>query len=182
MLESFDNHPPIILPSGGFKVDLEVETLDDNIYKHLLYIRHFLWSLQSKSPHTSEGPGSAPPKVSCVPWGGCSSPGWAGGSWVPLQTPPSPVPRACCPHLQPGAVAEPSGRASGRISAANPPAWGAREGELEGQALPSNLVSREEGGRGDVCGQCSPSPCVFPVLPALHPAHPQQPGLHESTN
>ncbi|NXK89626.1 RADIL protein, partial [Formicarius rufipectus] len=66
MLESFDNHPPIILPSGGFKVDLEVETLDDNIYRHLLYIRHFLWSLQSKSPHTSEGPGSAPPKVACV--------------------------------------------------------------------------------------------------------------------
>ncbi|NXS30471.1 RADIL protein, partial [Pomatostomus ruficeps] len=62
MLESFDNHPPIILPSGGFKVDLEVETLDDNIYRHLLYIRHFLWSLQSKSPHASEGPGSAPPK------------------------------------------------------------------------------------------------------------------------
>ncbi|XP_075292437.1 LOW QUALITY PROTEIN: ras-associating and dilute domain-containing protein [Opisthocomus hoazin] len=62
MLESFDNHPPIILPGGGFKVDLEVETLDDNIYRHLLYIRHFLWSLQSKSPHASEGPGSAPPK------------------------------------------------------------------------------------------------------------------------
>ncbi|XP_010188480.1 PREDICTED: ras-associating and dilute domain-containing protein-like, partial [Mesitornis unicolor] len=61
-LESFDNHPPIILPSGGFKVDLEVETLDDNIYRHLLYIRHFLWSLQSKSPSASEGPGSAPPK------------------------------------------------------------------------------------------------------------------------
>ncbi|NXQ53595.1 RADIL protein, partial [Anthoscopus minutus] len=63
MLESFDNHPPIILPSGGFKVDLEVETLDDNIYRHLLYIRHFLWSLQSRSPHTSEGPGSALPKA-----------------------------------------------------------------------------------------------------------------------
>ncbi|XP_051488350.1 ras-associating and dilute domain-containing protein isoform X2 [Apus apus] len=62
VLESFDNHPPIILPSGGFKVDLEVETLDDNIYRHLLYIRHFLWSLQSKSPHSSEGPGLAPPK------------------------------------------------------------------------------------------------------------------------
>ncbi|TRZ26710.1 hypothetical protein HGM15179_000321 [Zosterops borbonicus] len=59
VLESFDNHPPIILPSGGFKVDLEVETLDDNIYRHLLYIRHFLWSLQSRSPHSSEGPGSA---------------------------------------------------------------------------------------------------------------------------
>ncbi|NXP97414.1 RADIL protein, partial [Vidua macroura] len=62
VLESFDNHPPIILPSGGFKVDLEVETLDDNIYRHLLYIRHFLWSLQSRSPHTSEGLGSALPK------------------------------------------------------------------------------------------------------------------------
>ncbi|XP_068002731.1 ras-associating and dilute domain-containing protein isoform X1 [Melanerpes formicivorus] len=62
MLESFDNHPPIILPSGGFKVDLEMETLDDNIYRHLLYIRHFLWSLQSKTPNPSEGPGSAPQK------------------------------------------------------------------------------------------------------------------------
>ncbi|KGL97270.1 Ras-associating and dilute domain-containing protein, partial [Charadrius vociferus] len=67
MLESFDNHPPIILPSGGFKVDLEVETLDDNIYRHLLYIRHFLWSLQSKSPHAGEGPGSAPPKLRRCP-------------------------------------------------------------------------------------------------------------------
>ncbi|NWT00176.1 RADIL protein, partial [Mionectes macconnelli] len=80
MLESFDNHPPIILPSGGFKVDLEVETLDDNIYRHLLYIRHFLWSLQSKSPHSSEGPGPAPPKVACIPQRDCSSPGWAGGA------------------------------------------------------------------------------------------------------
>ncbi|XP_027730453.1 ras-associating and dilute domain-containing protein [Vombatus ursinus] len=53
VLESYDNHPPIVLPSGGFKVDLEVECLDDNIYRHLLYIRHFLWSLQSKSSHGS---------------------------------------------------------------------------------------------------------------------------------
>ncbi|NXS74326.1 RADIL protein, partial [Pandion haliaetus] len=105
MLESFDNHPPIVLPSGGFKVDLEVETLDDNIYRHLLYIRHFLWSLRSKSPHTSEGSGSAPPKVAGTPWRDSSSPGWAGESWVPLETPLSPPPRACCPHLQPGAAA-----------------------------------------------------------------------------
>ncbi|XP_062443893.1 ras-associating and dilute domain-containing protein isoform X1 [Rhea pennata] len=62
VLESFDNHPPIILPSGGFKVDLEVETLDDNIYRHLLYIRHFLWSLRSKSPPGGDGPGPAPTK------------------------------------------------------------------------------------------------------------------------
>ncbi|NXQ33406.1 RADIL protein, partial [Alaudala cheleensis] len=88
MLESFDNHPPIILPSGGFKVDLEVETLDDNIYRHLLYIRHFLWSLQSRSPHTSEGPGSALPKVACVPRGDCASPGWGGGArWPPWGAP-----------------------------------------------------------------------------------------------
>nr|XP_033770314.1 ras-associating and dilute domain-containing protein isoform X2 [Geotrypetes seraphini] len=49
LLESFDNHPPIILPSEGFKVDLDKDSLDDNIYRHLLYIRHFLWSLQSKA-------------------------------------------------------------------------------------------------------------------------------------
>ncbi|NXT17297.1 RADIL protein, partial [Syrrhaptes paradoxus] len=114
MLESFDNHPPIILPSGGFKVDLEVETLDDNIYRHLLYIRHFLWSLHSKSPCAGEGPGSAPPKVACTPWRGCS-PGWAGGLGVPLE-PPKPSTKGS----QPGAAVMPSRRAAGRISAANP--------------------------------------------------------------
>ncbi|XP_025938754.1 ras-associating and dilute domain-containing protein [Apteryx rowi] len=62
VLESFDNHPPIILPSSGFRVDLEVETLDDDIYRHLLYVRHFLWSLQSKSPHGSRGSLCIPPK------------------------------------------------------------------------------------------------------------------------
>ncbi|XP_030432872.1 ras-associating and dilute domain-containing protein isoform X1 [Gopherus evgoodei] len=62
VLESFDNHPPIVLPSEGFKVDLEVETLDDNVYRHLLYIRHFLWSLQSKSPHASDLPELEPLK------------------------------------------------------------------------------------------------------------------------
>ncbi|KFQ57009.1 Ras-associating and dilute domain-containing protein, partial [Pelecanus crispus] len=109
VLESFDNHPPIILPSGGFKVDLEVETLDDNIYRHLLYIRHFLWSLQSKSPRTSEGPGSAPPKVACTPRRGCSAPGGGqeglGSLWIPLQ------------DQRQVLAALPSCRA------ANPPAW-----------------------------------------------------------
>ncbi|NWJ05691.1 RADIL protein, partial [Crypturellus undulatus] len=63
VLESFDNHPPIVLPSGGFKVDLDVETLDDNIYRHLLYIRHFLWSLRSKSPCGSNGTSPVPSKL-----------------------------------------------------------------------------------------------------------------------
>uniref|UniRef100_G1MXH9 Rap associating with DIL domain n=1 Tax=Meleagris gallopavo TaxID=9103 RepID=G1MXH9_MELGA len=70
VLESFDNHPPIVLPSAGFKVDLEVETLDDNIYRHLLYIRHFLWSLQSKSPQGSEGPCSHCPHIGPLHPGG----------------------------------------------------------------------------------------------------------------
>lgn len=67
----------------------------------------------------------------------------------------------------------PSRRAAGRISAANPPAWGLREGELEGQARPSNLVSGEEGGRGVSAGSAPLLPASFPVLPALHPACPQ---------
>ncbi|KAM8798388.1 ras-associating and dilute domain-containing protein [Eudromia elegans] len=62
VLESFDNHPPIVLPTGGFKVDLDAETLDDNIYRHLLYIRHFLWSLRSKSPAGSDGMSPVPTK------------------------------------------------------------------------------------------------------------------------
>ncbi|NXT85695.1 RADIL protein, partial [Zapornia atra] len=128
MLESFDNHPPIILPSGGFKVDLEVETLDDNIYRHLLYIRHFLWSLQSKSPQAGEGPGSAPLKVACTPGRGCVCPRGGRRVSVPSAAPPSPAPRAHCPRLQRGAAVMPSHRAAGRISAANPPAWGAGRG------------------------------------------------------
>lgn len=63
ILESFDNHPPIMLPTGGFKVDLETDHLDDNVYRHLLYIRHFLWSLRSKSPHSSDSLEAEPPKV-----------------------------------------------------------------------------------------------------------------------
>ncbi|KAJ6659705.1 hypothetical protein lerEdw1_018418 [Lerista edwardsae] len=66
ILESFDNHPPIMLPSGGFKVDLEVEHLNDNVYRHLLYIRHFLWSLRSKSPQPADVPEVEPPKTEMI--------------------------------------------------------------------------------------------------------------------
>nr|XP_056722262.1 LOW QUALITY PROTEIN: ras-associating and dilute domain-containing protein [Euleptes europaea] len=66
ILESFDSHPPIVLPSGGFKVDLEVEHLDDNVYRHLLYIRHFLWSLRSKSPYPGDSPEAEPPKTETI--------------------------------------------------------------------------------------------------------------------
>lgn len=69
VLESYENPPPIVLPSEGFQVDLEADCLDDSIYQHLLYIRHFLWSLRSKP---SAGGGPSQP-------GGLEVPGAAGG-------------------------------------------------------------------------------------------------------
>nr|XP_057931304.1 ras-associating and dilute domain-containing protein isoform X2 [Doryrhamphus excisus] len=49
LLESFENHPPIVLPSGGFSVDLDGERVEDSIYRQLLYVRHFLWGLRAKT-------------------------------------------------------------------------------------------------------------------------------------
>ncbi|XP_051561443.1 ras-associating and dilute domain-containing protein-like isoform X2 [Myxocyprinus asiaticus] len=54
LLESFENHPPIVLPSAGFKVDLESDCVEDSIYRQLLYVRHFLWGLRSRT-HNSNG-------------------------------------------------------------------------------------------------------------------------------
>ncbi|KAB1263274.1 Ras-associating and dilute domain-containing protein [Camelus dromedarius] len=65
VLESYENPPPIVLPSEGFQVDLEADCLDDSIYQHLLYIRHFLWSLRSKP-----SPGGGPAQPAC-PEGPC---------------------------------------------------------------------------------------------------------------
>ncbi|XP_061687052.1 ras-associating and dilute domain-containing protein [Syngnathoides biaculeatus] len=48
LLESFENHPPIVLPSGGFGVDLDGECVEDSVYRQLLYVRHFLWGLRAK--------------------------------------------------------------------------------------------------------------------------------------
>ncbi|XP_028257483.1 ras-associating and dilute domain-containing protein [Parambassis ranga] len=54
LLESFENHPPIVLPSAGFRVDLDSECVEDSIYRQLLYIRHYLWGLRTKTQtHTS---------------------------------------------------------------------------------------------------------------------------------
>ncbi|XP_029924292.1 ras-associating and dilute domain-containing protein [Myripristis murdjan] len=54
LLESFENHPPIVLPSAGFKVDLDSECVEDSIYRQLLYIRHYLWGLRTKTQtHTA---------------------------------------------------------------------------------------------------------------------------------
>ncbi|XP_023687440.2 ras-associating and dilute domain-containing protein-like [Paramormyrops kingsleyae] len=50
LLESFEEPPPIVLPSGGYQVALDSDAVDDSIYRQLLYLRHFLWGLRTKSP------------------------------------------------------------------------------------------------------------------------------------
>ncbi|CAK6446403.1 unnamed protein product [Pipistrellus nathusii] len=56
VLESYENPPPIVLPSEGFWVDLEADCPDDSIYQHLLHVRHFLWGLRNKpQPQGLEG-------------------------------------------------------------------------------------------------------------------------------
>jgi hypothetical protein len=72
VLESYENPPPIVLPSEGFQVDLEAECPDASVHQHLLYIRYFLWSLRGPG---SPGSGPAQPAVPevrpvCVGGGG----------------------------------------------------------------------------------------------------------------
>ncbi|KAK2918734.1 ras-associating and dilute domain-containing protein isoform X2 [Channa argus] len=56
LLESFENHPPIVLPSSGFRVDLDSDCIEDSIYRQLLYIRHYLWGLRTKTQtHANAG-------------------------------------------------------------------------------------------------------------------------------
>ncbi|MEQ2270003.1 hypothetical protein XENORESO_013568 [Xenotaenia resolanae] len=56
LLESFENHPPIVLPSSGFRVDLDSECVEDSIYRQLLYVRHYLWGLRTKTQIHSSTP------------------------------------------------------------------------------------------------------------------------------
>lgn len=66
ILESYENPPPIVLPSQGFQVDLEADCVEDSIYQHLLYIRHFLWGLRGQASPDS---GPAQPESIEVEWG-----------------------------------------------------------------------------------------------------------------
>ena len=56
LLESFENHPPIVLPSAGFRVDLDSECVEDSIYRQLLYVRHYLWGLRTKTQTHGNSP------------------------------------------------------------------------------------------------------------------------------
>ncbi|KAM4584469.1 ras-associating and dilute domain-containing protein isoform 2-T2 [Odontesthes bonariensis] len=55
LLESFENHPPIVLPSSGFSVDLDRDCVEDSIYRQLLYVRHYLWGLRTKTHSSAPG-------------------------------------------------------------------------------------------------------------------------------
>ena len=61
VLESYENPPPIVLPSEGFQVNLEADCPDAGVYQQLLYLRHFLWSLRSKP-----SPGAGPSQPGCL--------------------------------------------------------------------------------------------------------------------
>ncbi|NXO70150.1 RADIL protein, partial [Phainopepla nitens] len=158
MLESFDNHPPIILPSGGFKVDLEVETLDDNIYRHLLYIRHFLWSLQSRSPHTSEGPGSALPKVASTPRGIVPLLGGQEGlGFLCNPSKPTPLPRRIIAPWE----AVPSQR--GTPSSARPPPAGEPQLQEKLKQLQLGRSPVPKGGTAPTDSSCLLTPPTTPL-------------------
>ena len=81
VLESYENPPPIVLPSEGFQVDLDTECPDDRVYQHLLYIRHFLCGLRSQP-----GPSGAPTRPEGLQVPGTQQRG-ARGSGGPLCFP-----------------------------------------------------------------------------------------------
>ena len=77
ILESYENPPPIVLPSEGFQVDLEADCLDDSIYQHLLYLRHFLWGLRSQPSPRGGTPQPQGPEVPLSCWS--VAPAWTVG-------------------------------------------------------------------------------------------------------
>uniref|UniRef100_A0A3B3X5A4 Ras-associating and dilute domain-containing protein n=1 Tax=Poecilia mexicana TaxID=48701 RepID=A0A3B3X5A4_9TELE len=77
LLESFENHPPIVLPSSGFRVDLDSECVEDSIYRQLLYVRHYLWGLRTKTHRCTKRKRELLPPAH-------SSPRSGGGAWVEM--------------------------------------------------------------------------------------------------
>ncbi|XP_054574216.1 ras-associating and dilute domain-containing protein [Eptesicus fuscus] len=119
VLESYENPPPIVLPSEGFQVDLEADCPDDSIYQHLLYVRHFLWGLRSKpgagggapQPQVLEGP--HPPTPEGHPEGqSCPVAARAPGREAREAGPAHPPPSAGAPRTQ-GPPGRPRGPQAG---------------------------------------------------------------------
>uniref|UniRef100_A0A8C3X8L3 Ras-associating and dilute domain-containing protein n=1 Tax=Catagonus wagneri TaxID=51154 RepID=A0A8C3X8L3_9CETA len=117
VLESYENPPPIVLPSEGFQVDLDADRLDDSIYRHLLYVRHFLWGLRSKpgtsgepaQPECPQGPRHASPE-------GRPEAARDPGPGAREASPEHPLPSSGAPRAQ-----GPAGRPSGRVSRGGAP-------------------------------------------------------------
>ncbi|XP_061444612.1 ras-interacting protein 1 [Rhineura floridana] len=49
IFESFTDHPPLILPCDGFRLRLSEPVSDDNLHRHLVRMRRFLWELERES-------------------------------------------------------------------------------------------------------------------------------------
>lgn len=85
VLESYENPPPIVLPSEGFQVDLDAECPDERVSQHLLYLRHFLCGLRSQP-----GPSGAPARPEGLQVPGTPPRGARGSGrpLLPLSHPP----------------------------------------------------------------------------------------------
>ncbi|XP_044791730.2 ras-associating and dilute domain-containing protein isoform X4 [Bubalus bubalis] len=196
VLESYENPPPIVLPSEGFQVDLDAECPDDRVYQHLLYIRHFLCGLRSQpgpsgAPARPEGlqglhhasPEGHPEAQSCPlasrdPIGGAQEAGLehplssVGGPWaqgVPGRPPGCPSrggPQAVDPHGDPSCLLTPPGTPLGLEPAA--PDW--PEGSSAcGRALPGGRRTGPGGPRGASReGDCAAPEDEPPPAPSSH--------------
>ncbi|XP_070316585.1 ras-associating and dilute domain-containing protein isoform X2 [Odocoileus virginianus] len=175
VLESYENPPPIVLPSEGFQVDLDAECPDERVYQHLLYIRHFLCSLRSQpspsgAPARPEGlqglhhagPEGHPEAQSCPPAsrdpsGGAREAGLehplpsVGGPRAqgpPGRPPGRPSrggPQATDPHGDPSCLLTPPGTPLGLEPAA--PDW-PEGGSACGRVLPESRRTGSGGPRG----------------------------------
>ncbi|XP_045317306.1 ras-associating and dilute domain-containing protein isoform X3 [Leopardus geoffroyi] len=166
VLESYENPPPIVLPSEGFQVNLEADCPDAGVYQQLLYLRHFLWSLRSKP-----SPGAGPPQPGCLEGPQHTPEGPPGGHSCPLVSrgareagpvrppPPAGAPRAQGPpgrqsrggpqagvlHVDSSCLLTPPGTPLGLEPAV--PEW-PEPGGTCGKALPEGRPSGQSGPRG----------------------------------
>ncbi|XP_070636361.1 ras-associating and dilute domain-containing protein isoform X1 [Bos indicus] len=196
VLESYENPPPIVLPSEGFQVDLDTECPDDRVYQHLLYIRHFLCGLRSQpgpsgAPTRPEGlqglhhasPEGHPEAQSCPlasrdPTGGAQETGLehplssVGGPWaqgVPGRPPGCPSHgglQAVDPHGDPSCLLTPPGTPLGLDPAA--PDWPEGSSACR-RALPEGRRTGPGGPRGASReGDCAAPEDEPPPAPSSH--------------
>uniref|UniRef100_A0A4W2G7D6 Ras-associating and dilute domain-containing protein n=1 Tax=Bos indicus x Bos taurus TaxID=30522 RepID=A0A4W2G7D6_BOBOX len=196
VLESYENPPPIVLPSEGFQVDLDTECPDDRVYQHLLYIRHFLCGLRSQpgpsgAPTRPEGlqglhhasPEGHPEAQSCPlasrdPTGGAQETGLehplssVGGPWaqgVPGRPPGCPSHgglQAVDPHGDPSCLLTPPGTPLGLDPAA--PDWPEGSSACR-RALPEGRRTGPGGPRGASReGDCAALEDEPPPAPSSH--------------